>query len=200
MAGPSGAQFVKELESLLGEPYVYGATGPGSFDCSGLVQYTLTKLGLHGVPRTSEQQWNWVKKISKSQLQPGDLVFSQWPGDNASPGHVQIYVGNGQVIGADTVNVEKVPLSSNAGQIVGYGRAPGAYLHGGGAAASGGGGGGLLSLALPADILSLFSTAEQFFTKLLWLINPENWARILAGAVGAFLMLFGLGFLIAAAV
>jgi hypothetical protein len=81
--------------------------------------------------------------------------------------------------------------------IVGYGRPPGLA---GASGAAGGGGllGGLLSLALPADILALFSTAEKLAQGLLWWINPENWARVIAGITGAFLGLFGIGFLIAA--
>jgi cell wall-associated NlpC family hydrolase len=82
--------FLTNAVDALGDPYVYGATGPAAFDCSGLVQWAAQKAGFKGVPRTSEAQWNWVQKISQAQLQPGDLVFSQWPGDNASPGPVQI--------------------------------------------------------------------------------------------------------------
>jgi len=189
----TGDQVVAEVRKLLGDPYMYGDAGPAAFDCSGLVQYTLSKLGITA-PRTSEAQWAWSQKISKAQLQPGDLVFSQWPGDNASPGHVQVYAGGGNVIGADSTNVEQVPLSSNAGHIVGYGRPPGMTA----AAAGAGGGGGLLSLALPAGVLSMFSMLETFFTKILWIVNPENVARVVAGVAGAFLALFGIGFLIAA--
>lgn len=136
MPGPgrsaSGAQiFVAELRQLLGDKYVYGAAGPNTFDCSGLVQYTLQKIGVTGVPRTSEAQWAWVKanhtQINKSQLQPGDLVFSQWPGDNASPGHVQVYIGGGKVIQAPhagaTVSIAN--LTDDTGHIVGYGHVPG---------------------------------------------------------------------------
>jgi hypothetical protein len=121
-----GQTFVSKLKALLGDPYVYGAAGPSSFDCSGLVQYALEQAGIKNVPRTSEAQWAWAEKINKSQLQPGDLVFSQWPGDNASPGHVQVYIGGGQVIQAPHTgaNVSTAPLSADAGHIVGYGRIP----------------------------------------------------------------------------
>lgn len=200
MSDPSGTSFVDKVKEVLGDRYVYGAAGPSTFDCSGLVQWAAHQLGITA-PRTSEAQWAWVQKISKSQLQPGDLVFSQWPGDNASPGHVQVYVGGGNVIGADTTDVEQVPLSGDAGHVVGYGRIPG--IAGSGADAEGGGGsatggGGLLSLALPSDVLSMFSNMETIFTKMMWVLNPENVARMVAGIAGAFLALFGLAFLIAA--
>lgn len=190
------SSFVADVKSALGDAYVYGATGPKAFDCSGLVQWAATKAGFHGVPRTSEAQWAWVDKIQKSQLQPGDLVFTQWPGDNSPPGHVQIYVGSGKVVGADTTGtgVETTDLSVSAGHIVGYGRIPGVAAGAGG----GGGGGGLFSLALPADVLKMFSQAETIAQSIAWFINPENWARILSGAIGTLLALVGLIFLIRA--
>lgn len=194
----TGTQIADEVRKFLGDPYVYGDAGPSAFDCSGLVQYTLSRLGFRAVPRTSEAQWGWVQKISRAQLATGDLVFAQFPGDNASPGHVGVYVGGGQVLSAEdpAQGVGLSSLSSWGGSIVGYGRVPGAAAAGG---ASGGGGGGLLSLALPAGVTQMFSDAAQFVQGLLWLVNPENTARIIAGVAGVFLGLFGLGFLIAAA-
>lgn len=115
------------LRHQLGKPYRFGAAGPSAFDCSGLVQWSLEAAGLKNVPRTSEAQWAWVQKVNKSQLAPGDLVFSQWPGDNASPGHVQIYVGGGKVLAANHTGepVDITKLSADAGHIVGFGRVPG---------------------------------------------------------------------------
>jgi hypothetical protein len=195
----SGSQIVAEARKFVGDPYVYGAAGPSTFDCSGLVQYTLEQLGLSGVPRTSEAQWGWVQKISQAQLQPGDLIFEQWPGDNAPPGHVVIYAGNGQVVEAPQPgqNVHVRPWSASETTIVGYGRAPGlptATL----TSASGGGGGGLLSLSIPSDILSMFSQAEQWLKAIMWILNPENWMRILSGAFGVLLAGAGILFLIKA--
>ena len=119
--------FATELKSLLGDRYVFGAAGPNTFDCSGLVQYAATKAGYKDVPRTSEGQWQWIKsgdaQINKGQLRPGDLIFSQWPGDNASPGHVQVYLGAGKVIQAPHPGgvVSIASLSADTGHIVGYG-------------------------------------------------------------------------------
>lgn len=192
-ARPSLAAFVGEVKSALGDPYVYGSSGPKSFDCSGLVQWAAHKAGISGVPRTSEAQWAWVQKIQKRDLMPGDLVFSQWPGDNASPGHVQIYIGGGNVIGADTVNVEQTTLAAQAGHIVGYGRMPGANVDTVASGATGGGlGSGLLSLALPQDVLDTMASAERVVSGLAWFVNPENWARIFAGIVGMMLAGFGI--------
>lgn len=124
---PGAKAFVGAVRSELGKMYQYGAAGPNAFDCSGLVVYDLEAVGIQNVPRTSEGQWAWTHHINKSQLAPGDLVFSQWPGDNASPGHVQVYVGGGKVIGANHtgVPVQTTSLASDAGHIIGYGRVPG---------------------------------------------------------------------------
>jgi cell wall-associated NlpC family hydrolase len=76
-----GTSLVDEASKFLGTPYIWGGATPKGFDCSGLVQYALERLGLRNVPRTSEAQWAWVKRISRSQLRPGDLIFEQWPGE-----------------------------------------------------------------------------------------------------------------------
>jgi hypothetical protein len=192
----TGAEIVAEVKKFAGYPYVYGDKGPSAFDCSGLVQYVLTQLGVKGVPRTSEAQWGWVTKISKSQLQPGDLVFAQFPGDNASPGHVGIYTGGGQVLSAEdpAQGVGYASLSSWSGNIVGYGRPAGLSGASGSPATSSGALGMLLSL--PSDVTDMFSSAEKLAQGAMWFFNPENWARIVAGAFGFVFAAFGLGFLI----
>jgi cell wall-associated NlpC family hydrolase len=130
----SGNSIVTEIEKFAGDPYVYGGTSPSGFDCSGLVQYVLTQLGVANVPRTSEQQYAWATKINASQLQPGDLVFAQFPGDNASPGHVGVYVGGGNILSAEdpALGVAYSTLSSWGSNIVGYGQVPGSTAGGGG--------------------------------------------------------------------
>jgi hypothetical protein len=124
---PGAKAFVGALRSELGKPYQYGAAGPGAFDCSGLVYWTLSAVGINNVPRTSEDQWKWSQHINRSQLAPGDLVFTQWPGDNASPGHVQVYIGAGKVIGANHTGapVQITSLAGDSSHIVGYGKVPG---------------------------------------------------------------------------
>ncbi|WP_460811080.1 SH3 domain-containing protein [Microlunatus endophyticus] len=82
-------------KAQLGKPYVYGAEGPSSFDCSGLVMRAWQQAGVN-LPRTSQQQFNASPRVSLSNLKLGDLVFFYGP----SPSHVGIYAGNGQVINA----------------------------------------------------------------------------------------------------
>jgi cell wall-associated NlpC family hydrolase len=59
----------------LGDPYVYGAAGPGSFDCSGLIYYSYRRAGLGSIPRTSSSQARSARHISRKKLRPGDLMF-----------------------------------------------------------------------------------------------------------------------------
>jgi cell wall-associated NlpC family hydrolase len=104
-SGAAGAA-VAYAYSKLGDAYVYGATGPSTFDCSGLVQAAWAAAGV-SIPRTTYEQVAALPAVSTSNLQPGDLLF--FSGD----GHVGIYVGNNSLIDAPTTGsvVEKVPLS-----------------------------------------------------------------------------------------
>ncbi|WP_228645121.1 C40 family peptidase [Microtetraspora sp. AC03309] len=78
----------------IGDPYRWGATGPGAFDCSGLVQYAWEKAGVK-IPRTTWSQKSGVKKkVSWKNLKPGDLIFT------SGGGHVGMYVGKGKMIHA----------------------------------------------------------------------------------------------------
>jgi peptidoglycan DL-endopeptidase CwlO len=88
------ATAVNTAKAQLGKPYVYGAAGPDSFDCSGLTMYAWRAGGV-GLPHSAEMQYNAIAHISVSQLQPGDLVFFYTPIE-----HVGIYVGGGQMIDA----------------------------------------------------------------------------------------------------
>jgi cell wall-associated NlpC family hydrolase len=105
VSGAAG-QAVAYAYSKLGDPYVYGATGPDSFDCSGLVQAAWASAGV-SIPRTTYEQVAALPAVSTSDLQPGDLLF--FDGD----GHVGMYVGGGELIDAPQTgeDVEKVPLS-----------------------------------------------------------------------------------------
>ncbi len=78
--------------SLKGRPYRYGATGPRAFDCSGYVKYVFAHNG-YKLPRTANQQYRHVKKIKKSQIRPGDLVFF----GSGYKYHVAIYAGHGKI-------------------------------------------------------------------------------------------------------
>ncbi|MFE1880611.1 C40 family peptidase [Streptomyces diastatochromogenes] len=92
-SGRAAAAF-SAAQSKIGSPYVYGASGPSSFDCSGLTSWAYAQAGV-SIPRTSEAQANIGAHLSQSQLQVGDLVF--FYGDLH---HVGLYAGNGQVLHA----------------------------------------------------------------------------------------------------
>jgi len=191
--GPTAAQFLAVLRRALGTPYVWGGAAPGGFDCSGLVQWAAHTIGLRSFPRTSEQQWQAVQHISQAQLQPGDLIFEQWPGDGPAPGHVAIYTGAGKIEEAPQPgeSVHEVPwspgsVSAAGGRVVGYGRIPG--LSGLGAPIGlGGGGGGIFSW--PSDIVGAFGKAG---TALDWFLQPGHWVRIWAGIGGSAAVLSGI--------
>jgi len=84
----------------LGKPYQWGAAGPGAYDCSGLVYAAYAAAGIH-IARTTYQWQQDGPVVPLSQIQPGDLLFSAGSDGTASdPGHVVMYLGNGQVIQA----------------------------------------------------------------------------------------------------
>jgi cell wall-associated NlpC family hydrolase len=90
----------------LGKPYAWGATGPGSYDCSGLTQAAWAAAGV-SIPRTTYDDWASLPHVSSSSLEPGDLIL--FSGES----HVAIYVGGGDIIDAPQTGsvVEKVPLA-----------------------------------------------------------------------------------------
>ncbi|MFG2433093.1 NlpC/P60 family protein [Streptomyces sp. NPDC048508] len=93
-SGRAGSAFAA-AQGAIGSPYVYGASGPSSFDCSGLTSWAYAQAGV-SIPRTSEAQANYGTRIySQSALQVGDLVI--FYGDFH---HVGLYAGNGQVLHA----------------------------------------------------------------------------------------------------
>lgn len=98
----------------LGDPYVWGAEGPNSFDCSGLMQYAAKAAGVD-IPRVSQDQYRGLPKVSPNDLQPGDLIFPSSSFKGGSPGHVMMYIGNGQVVHAPSAgkNVEVKALPSS---------------------------------------------------------------------------------------
>lgn len=88
------AQAVAFAHGALGSPYVWGATGPNAFDCSGLTQAAWRSAGV-SLPRTTYTQINAGRRIARSQLAPGDLVFFY-----SGISHVGLYIGNGLMIHA----------------------------------------------------------------------------------------------------
>ncbi|MGW2566659.1 NlpC/P60 family protein [Streptomyces sp. NPDC001537] len=92
--GSRAAAALSYAYSKLGSPYVWGATGPDAFDCSGLVQAAYRSAGI-SLPRTTYAQIDAGRRVSRSELAPGDLVFFY-----SGISHVGIYVGNGMMIHA----------------------------------------------------------------------------------------------------
>ncbi|GAA4888307.1 hypothetical protein GCM10025789_00640 [Tessaracoccus lubricantis] len=89
-----GQQVVEHALSKVGSSYRHASAGPSSFDCSGLTSWAYKQVGVT-LPRTSSSQISVGTRVSKSQLQPGDLVFYYSP-----ISHVGIYIGNGQIVDA----------------------------------------------------------------------------------------------------
>ncbi|MFJ5261378.1 NlpC/P60 family protein [Streptomyces sp. NPDC088387] len=88
------AAAVSYARQKLGSPYVWGATGPNAFDCSGLIQAAYRSAGV-ALPRTTYAQIDAGRRVSRSELLPGDLVFFY-----SGISHVGLYIGNGQMIHA----------------------------------------------------------------------------------------------------
>lgn len=95
-----GEKIVQIARKYIGVPYVWGGSSPSGFDCSGFTQYVMRSAGI-SIPRTTTEQYQMGTSVSKSDLQPGDLVFLK---DTYRTGisHVGIYIGNGQVIHASS--------------------------------------------------------------------------------------------------
>jgi cell wall-associated NlpC family hydrolase len=119
---PNGiaAAAIAAAHSRLGVPYVWGATGPDAFDCSGLTQWSYAHAGIN-LPRTAAQQWNYGgPHPSLAQLEPGDLLF--WALNTSEPAtihHVAMYIGHGLMIAAphtgENVQIQPVYLDGFIG-------------------------------------------------------------------------------------
>ena len=109
--GPTSTQAGKAVAyayAQLGKPYVWGATGPDSFDCSGLMYAAWQSAGVT-LPRTTYDEWASLPHIPLSDVQPGDLIL--YNGES----HVAMYVGGGYIIDAPHTGavVEKLPESTS---------------------------------------------------------------------------------------
>lgn len=105
-----GNQIAATARSFLGHRYVYGGTSPGGFDCSGFTTYVYRQYGI-SLPRTSGAQRSVGRAVSRSEMQPGDLL--------AFPGHVGIYVGNGIMVHASNPTRGVVTDNINSGYYTG---------------------------------------------------------------------------------
>ncbi|MEU9243939.1 NlpC/P60 family protein [Streptomyces sp. NPDC048385] len=93
-ASAAGRKAVAFATAQLGKPYVWGAEGPDSYDCSGLTSQAWASAG-KPIPRTSEEQWKQLKHVDVKDMRPGDLIIYF---DDAS--HVAMYIGDGAIIQA----------------------------------------------------------------------------------------------------
>ena len=112
----SGNAIVSYAYNFIGTPYVYGATGPDAFDCSGFTSYVYANAAGINITRTTYSQMGVGTPVSYDELQPGDLVFT-YGGD-----HVGIYVGGGQYIHApqpgDSVKVSNITSFYSARRVL----------------------------------------------------------------------------------
>jgi peptidoglycan DL-endopeptidase CwlO len=111
----SAAAAVAYARAQVGKPYCYGGSGTACFDCSGLTMMAWRQAGI-SLPHSSAAQYNVGRRISASELQPGDLIFYYSP-----ISHVSIYIGGGQRISA-THTGDYVRVQSLGSSIVGYAR------------------------------------------------------------------------------
>jgi cell wall-associated NlpC family hydrolase len=114
-ANTIGAQALRWALTRRGDPYVWGAAGPSSFDCSGLVLWAYAKVGI-SLPHFTGDQWQMGVHVGRNQLEPGDLVFF-YP----DIGHVGLYIGNGLMVDApdfgEDVQVQQVMWNVYVGAV-----------------------------------------------------------------------------------
>lgn len=114
-SGAAGA--IAAAQSKLGTPYRWGGTTPSGFDCSGLMLWSWAQVGV-SLPRTSGAQRAGTQRITREQLQPGDLVFHRIP-----VGHVGMYIGGGQMIHSPhSGDVVKISPIDRIGGTMSFGR------------------------------------------------------------------------------
>jgi peptidoglycan DL-endopeptidase CwlO len=114
-ANTVGGQALQAALTRRGDPYIWGAAGPGEFDCSGLVVWAYSQEGI-ALPHYTGSLWNSGVHVARADLEPGDLIFFF-----ADISHVGIYVGNGLMVDApdfgQSVKVEPIYWSAYAGAV-----------------------------------------------------------------------------------
>jgi len=164
--------------SKRGDKYVFGAAGPDTFDCSGLVVYAYGQAGIK-LPHFTGALWATLPHVPKAQMQPGDLIFP-------TPSHVGIYLGNNQfVVAPHTGSYVQV---ENVGTVWGVARVTGDPATSVNVNASTGGSGTSL-VGLPSDIENVFSSINKIAD---WISSPDNLARISVFMLGCAFLALGL--------
>jgi hypothetical protein len=156
----------------VGKPYGWGATGPDSFDCSGLVMMAAKSAGIP-LGRTTYQQIIQGTSVAAADIQPGDLVFPD-------PGHVQIYLGGGEIVEAPhtgaQVRVVKQWFVTGIPTVYRRITDPASTTYEVGAATA------------PSGSSGIFETAGKVAGNL---DNPEWWKRVGKGAIAAAIVIGG---------
>lgn len=119
------AQLVAYAKQFLGCPYVYGASGPSSFDCSGFTSYVYKHFG-YSLNRSATGQYSNGTPVDQSQMQPGDLILWRAYGSSKTATHVGIYIGNNQYIHASStgkcITINDMNYAVNSRYVVGVRR------------------------------------------------------------------------------
>lgn len=119
------AQVIAYAKQFMGRPYVYGASGPNSFDCSGYTSYVYKHFG-YSLNRSAAGQYSNGTPIDLSQIQPGDLILWRAYGSSKTATHVGIYIGNDQYIHASStgkcITINDMDYGTNSRYIVGVRR------------------------------------------------------------------------------
>lgn len=110
-SGATPEEIANYAQQFKGVPYKFGGTTPSGFDCSGYIRYVFNHFGI-SLPRTSAEQYGVGTAVSKSNLQKGDLVFFA---NTYKPGisHTGIYLGNGNVISAESKGIAVSNINTN---------------------------------------------------------------------------------------
>jgi cell wall-associated NlpC family hydrolase len=123
--GPKVQKFIDAALSKQGTRYVFGAQGPDTFDCSGLVAWALKQAGSSVGRMTAEgyRQHYQNAQVSKDQLKPGDLVFFSDTG-HAPASHIEIYIGGGETMGAHSESMPNGKARLNTKRLIMAARPP----------------------------------------------------------------------------
>lgn len=197
----------------LGKPYVFGAAGPNNFDCSGLVMYAYNKAAGISLPHHAADQAKMGTAVSKDQIAPGDLVFSDWgSGPNS---HVGIAVSPTQIIDAphtgalvryDTLSTSYRQHITAVRRFVGSDSTGSNIRYTGPSSSTGDTTVSNPSFPLPIpgadqaaqalkDIAGAITGAESIAEKAFGLFAPSNFTRVIAAFAGVVFIIFGIWFL-----
>ncbi|MGW2229594.1 C40 family peptidase [Streptomyces formicae] len=112
-ASPQGKKAIAFATAQIGKPYVWGAEGPGSYDCSGLTSKAWAAAG-KGIPRTSQEQWKQLPRVDIKNMRPGDLIIY-----HSDASHVGMYLGDGAIVHAPRPGRDVTITGAGSMQILG---------------------------------------------------------------------------------